>query len=216
MRSALLSTVSSRTGRPLSVATVNKTLAAVRGVLKESWRLGHLSAEDYQHATDIPTVRGETLPRGRALNTGELRALFAACARDESLAGVRDAAILALLYGAGLRRSELVALDREDYDAETGTLAVRRGKGRKERMAYVTNGSPEAMAAWLALRGGHAGALFWPIDKGGRAVERRMTAHALLFVLRRRAAQAVGADRRRARPDARCCPTARPPGSRSR
>jgi len=190
LRAALIETVSKRTGKPLALASVNKTLAAVRGVLKESWRLGYLSAEDYQHAADIPTVRGETMPRGRALSSGEVRALFVACAADNSLAGTRDAAMLALLYGAGLRRSELVALDREDYNVEMGALTVRRGKGRKERMVYVANGSADALAAWLSARGENAGALFWPITKAGRAIERRMTAHALMFVLRRRAEQA--------------------------
>ena len=57
--------------------------------------------------------------------------------------------MLALLYGAGLRRSELVALDRKDYDAESGALAVRGGKGRKQRLVYVANGGADAMAAWL-------------------------------------------------------------------
>lgn len=145
-------------------------------------------------ATDLPTLRGETLPRGRALGSGEVRALFAACSADGTTAGRRDAAMLALLYGAGLRRSELVALNREDYDTPTGALAVRRGKGRKERMVYATNGSAEALAAWLAVRGDQPGPLFWPIHRSGKPEARRMTAHAVLFVLRKRGDEAgVGA-----------------------
>ena len=80
-----------------------------------------------------------------------------ACAGDRTGAGARDAAMMALLYGAGLRRSELVALDREDYDAESGALAVRGGKGRKQRLVYVSNGGADAMAAWLGMRGDDAG-----------------------------------------------------------
>src|SRR5438105_10945478 len=63
-------------------ATANKMLAALRGVLREAWRLGYVSAEDYRRAADLAPVRGTTLPRGRALTVGELRALFAAVAED--------------------------------------------------------------------------------------------------------------------------------------
>ena len=64
-------------------ATANKMLAALRGVLREAWRLGYVGADDYSRAADLPAVRGSTLPRGRALTPGELRALFAAVAEDD-------------------------------------------------------------------------------------------------------------------------------------
>ena len=59
--------------------TANRMLSALRGVLKAAWRLGILPTEEYHRAIDLSPVRGETLPRGRALSAGELRALFAIC-----------------------------------------------------------------------------------------------------------------------------------------
>ena len=63
-----------------------------------------------------------------------------------------------MLYVAGLRRSEAVALDLADYDQESGMLTVRHGKGNKARTVYLQNGARAAMADWLESRGLDAGA----------------------------------------------------------
>jgi site-specific recombinase XerD len=172
-------------------ATVNRYLSALRGVLREAWRLGLVPAEDYQRAADLEGAHGSTLPAGRGLDAGELRALFAACAADPNqTSGARDAALLAVLYGGGLRRAESVTIDLADYEPETGLLTVRHGKGHRERTAYATNGSRDALEAWLAVRGDAPGPLFCPVDKAGRVTVRFMTGQAVLYMLRRRAEEA--------------------------
>jgi site-specific recombinase XerD len=171
-------------------ATANRHLAALRGVLRECWRLGLVDADSFQRAVDVPSVRAETLPRGRALQPGELRALFAACADSRKPSGVRDAALLSVLYGAGLRRAEAADLDLADYDPASGALTVRCGKGRKDRLTYVPAGGRAALAAWLELRGQDAGPLFCPITKGGRLEHRRMTDQAVADACQRQAAAA--------------------------
>jgi len=146
-----------------SPATVNKALAAVRGVLKAAWRLDLMDTADYTRAADIRNVKGSRLPRGRALDHGELVALFGACSADASPAGTRDAAAFALMFGAGLRRAEAASAQVSDYDVDTGALRVV-GKGNKERSVYLTNGGKAAVDAWLEVRGAEAGhpAWAWP------------------------------------------------------
>jgi len=112
------------------------------------------------------------------------------CGRDSSPAGIRDAALTAVLYGAGLRRSESVGLDLADYNVETGELAIRGAKGRKDRLGYATNGSADALKDWLVSRGGDPGPLFCRINKGGKITVRRLTDQAVLHVLKKRAVQA--------------------------
>ena len=170
-------------------ATANKIISAIRGVLKEAWRLGLMTAEDMHRACDIPAIKSTTLPKGRALADTEVSALFEACAKDESPAGRRDAAMLAVLYGSGLRRAEIVALDINDYNSESGQLLIR-GKGAKERTGYTAHSNKTLLEAWLAVRGDTSDPLFVPIDKAGHASPRRLTDHAVWQVLGKRAKEA--------------------------
>jgi integrase len=164
--------VRSRLAERYEPRTVRRMLSALRGVLREAWRLGAMSAEDFARASDLAPVKGTTLPAGRALPAGEIRSLFAHC---RGPLGARDAALLAVAYGAGLRRSEAVALDLEDFDPETGALSVRHGKGNRARTSYLTNGALSALKAWLVVRGLEPGALFVAMTRGGRATGRRLT-----------------------------------------
>jgi integrase len=174
----------------MAPATVNKHLAALRGVLREAWRLGLMPAEDYQRAADVEGVRGSTLPAGRHVTAGELAALAAACRADPGPAGVRDAAMLAVAFTAGVRLAELVGLDLADVDQDEGALRVRQGKGRKERMTYIDNGGLAALLEWIDHRGPEPGPLFCPIDQRGQVSIRRLTGQAVYMRFRKRAAQA--------------------------
>src|SRR3954470_4421605 len=135
-----------------AAATANKMLASVRGVLRAAWELGQIDTDRYQRAIGFRAVRGRTLPRGRSISQGELRALFSNCLKDKTPLGVRDAALLAVLYGSGLRRAEVTALDVADYDRETGSLTIRAGKGNKARVSYTSAGERQLLEAWLKVR----------------------------------------------------------------
>jgi len=171
-------------------ASVNKILAAVRGVLKAAWQLGQMTAEDYHKAASVKSVKNDTLPAGRELTSGEIFALMSACEQDTTNAGARDAAIIALMYSCGLRREEVVTLDLADYDAESGRLVVR-GKGNKERTAWLINGAARALSDWLAVRGNEPGALFVAVNKSGRIVNyKHMTPKTVYKMLAKRATEA--------------------------
>ena len=117
---------------------------------------------------------------------------MADCENDPGPAGVRDAAIISLMYAAGLRREEVITLDLANFDPGSGRLVVL-GKGNKERSCYMTNGAAEALTDWLALRGPAAGPLFVAINKGGKLdpKARRLAPQAIYNMLARRA-QAAG------------------------
>lgn len=170
--------------------TANKMMAAVCRVLAEAWKLGLMSAEDYHRAVAIQRQTGERLPRGRALSVGEVQALLGVCCQDISPKSNRDAALVAVLYGAGLRRSEVVALDLADWNAVECCLTVRSGKGDKDRTTYLDEGAAAALLDWLAWRGGEPGPLFLPLRRGGRIERQRLSDQTVLDVLRQRGQQA--------------------------
>ncbi|MCA9975861.1 MAG: tyrosine-type recombinase/integrase [Anaerolineales bacterium] len=176
MRSALM--------QQYAHTTANRMLSALRGVLKAAWKLGLMSAEDYQKAASIESIRGETLPSGRSLAAGELVGLLHVC--PPTPLGIRDAAIISLLYGCGLRRAELVALDLAHHIKEENELYVR-GKGNKQRAVPLGNAAL-ALADWLAVRGNSEGPLFWGL--GNRNHGRRLTDQAIYNMLRKRAKEA--------------------------
>ena len=121
---------------------------------------------------------------GRYVKRSEVRRLFAAAGTDAI--GARDVAMLALLYGAGLQRSEAVALQLADYDQGSGVVTVRHD-GRK---VSATGGGKEAIDAWIASRGDWPGAVLCPVTKGGTVQRRPMGAQAVMMRVRAIAKQA--------------------------
>jgi site-specific recombinase XerC len=170
-------------------ASVNATLSALRGVARAAWQLGRMTVEDYHRIVGVKNVRGSRLPAGRALTSGEISALLDTCAGDESAAGARDAAIVALLYGAGLRRSEAAGLALSHYDSTAGELKVL-GKGDTERLVPLGAGVTAALNDWLVVRGESAGPMLVPVRKGGKVEIRRMSAQAIYDALVKRAGAA--------------------------
>ena len=175
-----------------SAATANKMVSALKQTLRAAWSLGYMSAEEYQRAIDLKAVRGETpdAAAGRALSFGEWMGLFSACQADDGPAGVRDAAIIALLKIAGLRRSEVAALQLGDFDQHTRTLTVQ-GKRNKIRTVPIEDaGALDALSDWLYLRGDFPGALFTRIRKGGTILADGLSDQAIYSMLKKRGEEA--------------------------
>jgi integrase len=139
--------------------TVNRHLSALRGVATEAFRLGLMNAEQRERVLSIESVKLSGKLAGRSVNAADIGAVLAA-------AGPRDAAILALLYGAGLRRTEATSIDLADVDVETGRLEVRNGKGGKARTTAVPAAALDVLRAWVAVRGSWSGPLLTAYERG--------------------------------------------------
>lgn len=131
----------------LAASTVKRSLVAVRA-LHRFLALEGVLAADPSADVALPQV-----PRGlpKALSEDEVNTLLAAPVGNDPTAR-RDRAILELLYGTGLRISELVGLSLADLDLEDCLLRAF-GKGAKERVVPVGRYALDAVADWLGPGG---------------------------------------------------------------
>jgi integrase/recombinase XerC len=136
--------------RGLSRRTIARKLSAVRGF----FRFLHL--EDQLPANPARAVRAPKMEKRlpghlSRPETGALFRLAEARAAENTLTGTRDLAVLELLYGSGLRLSELQGLNLADMDLRSGQMKVR-GKGRKERIVPLTHRSIQAIGRYEPRR----------------------------------------------------------------
>jgi site-specific recombinase XerC len=149
----------------LSPNTVNHTLSAVRGVLDVAWNQRRITTDDYQRARSVKGVKGSRVQAGRHIESAEIKKLFAVCGDD--LSGVRDAAVLSMLYGCAMRRAEVAEVKIETLDMDKQSIRLV-GKGNKERVLFMPEGTVNAVSRWLELRGTEPGPVFFTINRYGQ------------------------------------------------
>jgi site-specific recombinase XerD len=96
------------------------------------------------------TTKGKTFPV-EILTRGEVRALMNATS-NRGLCGVRDRALIGVLYRAGLRIGEALAMLPKDLDLTTGIVNVLRGKGSKQRVVAIDAEAVALVRHWMDTR----------------------------------------------------------------
>ncbi len=162
--------VASLSERGLAASTVSRALSSMRAYFRYLVEEGELGSD--------PSERLESPRPSRALpdvlSYAEIERLLAAVGLDAPLA-FRDRAILEVLYGSGLRVSELIGLRVRDLDLREGLVRVI-GKGRKERLVPVGSGARRAVQRYLRElrprleRGRSEGRVF--LNRAGRPLSR--------------------------------------------
>lgn len=137
----------------LSTATQNYHLIALRNFLK------------FCHKRDIKTMSPDKIELAKVkpkqvtfLDADELKTLLAQ-PNIEEIAGLRDRAILELLFSSGLRVSELVSLDTNHVNLDRGEFMVR-GKGQKDRPVFISEEAAHWVKNYLTKRTDNLPALF--------------------------------------------------------
>lgn len=126
--------------------TIARRLACLRSFFRYTTREG-LSPNNPAKALRTPRV-GRKLPN--FLTTEDIVRLLEAPPANTT-AGLRDRAILEVMYSAGLRVAELVGVNVEDWDRDANILRIR-GKGKKERVTPVGSFAAKALNDWMEVR----------------------------------------------------------------
>ena len=144
-----------------SPAMVNRALSSIKSLVTLANLWGVIP-----WAVTVPGVKTTPYRDTRGPGREAVDRMIGAAAGRGDEKGARDTAILRLLLDLGLRRGEVVALDREHLDLAAGTVSIM-GKGRRERETLdLPAPTVNALAAWLAYRGDGEGPLFYGLDPG--------------------------------------------------
>jgi integrase len=174
----------------------NQHLSALRRVLQEAWLLGQIPGDDYQRAVKIKGSKGKRERAGRTVSTDELTKLLSICLTDVELGtentrliGLRDAAIIAFLYGTGARRAEAAGALIERYDPGRRTCRIL-GKGNKERTVIVHKKAVPWIDRWLLAFMARRGPMFCSIDQWNHKGEGHLAERSIGRIVSNRRVQA--------------------------
>lgn len=170
--------------RGLAARTVARKLSSVRALFRHLHQTGEIASDPAR------LVRGPRLDRTLPghLRAEETAALFrwaeTRAGRENDLAATRLLVTLELLYGSGLRLSEIASLDVRSLDLDRGQLRVL-GKGRKERIVPVTSAAARAVRRYLPRRREVAGSgcRAFLVGRHGRRLSNRQIQRTVRAVL---------------------------------
>jgi len=147
-----------------SPATRNRARSTLRSFAKAALRWGLVDRD-----LVLPGERTMAYRDTRGPGQDAVAQLWAQARAGEDPRSRRDAALIALLYGMGLRAGEVLTLDFEHYDHQRGLLAVREKKGGGERrLLTLPPEAREALDRWIEIRGLEPGPLFLGLQTAGR------------------------------------------------
>lgn len=156
--------------RGLQSASVNRRLAALRSLVKLGAALGAIAWE-----LTLKNERTTPYRDTRGPNAATVRRLLLAISKRNDAQGVRDFALLRLLYDLALRRHEVETLDLEHVSFSQMAISVLR-KGNRERSPLtIAPITAAALERWIAARGSEPGALFTNFDRARKAEGRSLT-----------------------------------------
>src|SRR5947207_7708338 len=171
--------------RHLAANTINQQLAAVRRLAHEAADAGLLSPELAAGISRVRGVKQLGFLSGNWLSAEESSEVLK-CARGNSMRAKRDYAMLALLFGCGFRRSELVGLELDEIQMRQGHWAVVDliGKGGHIRTVPIPEWVKAALDQWTVAAGVTEGRIFRAVARTGKAWGKGISQNVVWYVVK--------------------------------
>ncbi|WP_326430461.1 site-specific integrase (plasmid) [Stutzerimonas frequens] len=177
----------------LDTSTIRLYMHALRGVARACFIRGMMPADQFALIGEVKLPKGRNKAgRGRAVEAHYKDALLRDCMADERIQGVRDAALIALLFGSGIRRAEAANLLDENLDVDEGELRVKV-KGGDFAVRYISAWSLPYLKAWRDVRRAnefHRGPFLCRVWKNGKLSNTAMKGRSLFYLLEERSKRA--------------------------
>jgi len=169
----------------LSPATINQRLSAIRKLAKEASDNGLMDLQLAQGIRNIEGVTSAGVRLGNWLTLEQAQGLLN-CHDLNTLKGLRDRAIIAVMLGGGLRRSEVASLQIENIKQREGRWVIVDliGKGNRVRSVPIPSWSKQAIDEWTNKAGITGGNLFRSVNKGDNLSGDSMTSQAIQDVVK--------------------------------
>jgi len=168
----------------VSPSTVNQKLSAIRKLALEAADNGALDSQIANGIKAVKGIRQEGIRSGNWLTKQQAQKLLDAADTD-TLKGLRDRAILAVLLGCGLRRAEAANLAFDHLQQRDGrwVLVDLVGKRNKVRSVPMPNWAKAAIDSYASAANLAEHSVFRPINRGGRMTGERMTDQAIYNIV---------------------------------
>ncbi|MEH6473651.1 MAG: site-specific integrase [Halopseudomonas sp.] len=132
----------------VSLSAINGVFSAMRGVAQQAWELDLIGERQFRLVMETKNIKITRAKKQRYIDRTEVENLLRAARAMKRIKGIRDAAVIALLYSGGLRRAELAGMCVEDIHVEDRGILIQ-GKGQKERWIYPPDSVWGLLLEWL-------------------------------------------------------------------
>lgn len=192
-RAAVVSLLSHPELKTRKATTQNFTLSVIKRLCEEAYFAQLLPVARYLSIKRIPNFRSIRCPPPFCVTKTEILKMLQLCRQDGSLKGIRDAAILAVGFGCGLRRSEIAKLPMDNIDFSNHLVRII-GKGNRERIIGLSDSVCNYLQQWLEQRGSTGTSYcFVPLAKGEKLItSRHLNDETIYLIVQTRSLTAIG------------------------